>query len=156
MAPITWVRSEPVAAELAARDNIRIFIGVGADEMRIRLTGTDQRTNDQSSADLDEDTLQAIADATGGQYFRARDPRTLMEIYALIDQLEPVEQEAEIFRPVQALYFGHGCQRSDMGLAADRGFQASQGITGRTPCLIRSCLRHCATFTFCVLGGCWR
>ena len=28
-----------------------------------------------------------------------------MEIYALIDQLEPVEQEAEIFRPVQALYF---------------------------------------------------
>ena len=28
-----------------------------------------------------------------------------MEIYALIDQLEPIEQEAEIFRPVQSLYF---------------------------------------------------
>ncbi|MAW43172.1 MAG: VWA domain-containing protein [Gammaproteobacteria bacterium TMED243] len=96
-----------VAAELAARDNIRIYtIGVGADEMRMpgllgRISG--RMTN--PSADLDEDTLQAIADATGGRYFRARDPRTLMEIYALIDQLEPVEQEAEIFRPVQALYF---------------------------------------------------
>jgi Ca-activated chloride channel family protein len=57
------------------------------------------------SADLDEETLQGIADSTGGRYFRAKDPRTLMEIYALIDQLEPVEQEAEIFRPVQSLYF---------------------------------------------------
>ena len=96
-----------VAAELAARDSIRIYtIGVGADEMRMpgllgRISG--RMTN--PSADLDEDTLQAIADATGGRYFRARDPRTLIEIYALIDQLEPVEQEAEIFRPVQALYF---------------------------------------------------
>ena len=49
--------------------------------------------------------FNGIADVTGGQYFRAKDPRTLMEIYALIDQLEPVEQEAEIFRPVQSLYF---------------------------------------------------
>ncbi len=96
-----------IAAELAARDNIRIYtIGVGAEEMRMPgLLGRISGRTTNPSADLDEATLEAIADVTGGQYFRARDPRTLMEIYAVIDKLEPVEQEAEIFRPVQALYF---------------------------------------------------
>ena len=95
-----------IAAELAARDNIRIYtIGVGAEEMRMPgLLGRISGRTTNPSADLDEETLQTIADVTGGQYFRAKDPRTLMEIYALIDQLEPVEQEAEIFRPVQTLY----------------------------------------------------
>lgn len=96
-----------IAAELAARDNIRIYtIGVGADEMRMPgLLGRISGRTTNPSADLDEDTLQGIADSTGGRYFRAKNPRTLIEIYALIDQLEPVEQEAEIFRPVQSLYF---------------------------------------------------
>ena len=96
-----------IAAELAARDNIRIYtIGVGADEMRMPgLLGRISGRTTNPSADLDEETLQSIADSTGGRYFRAKDPRALIEIYALIDQLEPVEQEAEIFRPVQSLYF---------------------------------------------------
>ncbi|MBL6813585.1 MAG: VWA domain-containing protein [Pseudomonadales bacterium] len=96
-----------IAAELAARDSIRIYtIGVGADEMRMPgLLGRISGRTTNPSADLDEETLQSIADSTGGRYFRAKDPRALMEIYALIDQLEPVEQEAEIFRPVQSLYF---------------------------------------------------
>ena len=29
-----------------------------------------------------------------------------MDIYAIIDQLEPVEQEAEIFRPCRPCIFG--------------------------------------------------
>ncbi len=98
---------EPItAAELAARDAIRIYtVGVGADEMRVpgllgRLSG--RMTN--PSADLDEETLLRIAETTGGRYFRARDPQTLVQIYSLIDQLEPVDQEAEIYRPIQALY----------------------------------------------------
>ena len=56
------------------------------------------------SADLDEETLLRIAETTGGRYFHARDPQTLVQIYSLIDQLEPVDQEAEIYRPIQALY----------------------------------------------------
>ncbi|HAL41942.1 MAG TPA: BatB protein [Gammaproteobacteria bacterium] len=95
------------AAELAARDGIRIYtVGVGAEEMRVpgllgRLTG---RVSNPS-ADLDEQTLEKIAGATGGRYFRAKDPQTLLAIYDLIDELEPVDQEAEIFRPTQALYY---------------------------------------------------
>ena len=57
------------------------------------------------SADLDEDTLEGIATVTGGKYFRARDPQALIQIYAIIDELEPVEQESEVYRPVQALFY---------------------------------------------------
>lgn len=95
------------AAELAAYDRIKIYtIGVGADEMRMpglfgALTG--RITN--PSADLDEDTLTAIAETTNGRYFRARDTQALQEIYALIDQLEPIDQDPETYRPVQALYY---------------------------------------------------
>jgi len=55
------------------------------------------------SAELDEAGLQQIANLTGGQYFRARDPRELATIYQLLDQLEPVEQALVSYRPRQAL-----------------------------------------------------
>ena len=45
-----------------------------------------------------------MAENTGARYFRAENTTQLAEIYALIDELEPVEQEAETFRPVQALF----------------------------------------------------
>ena len=95
------------AAELAARDGITIYtVGVGADEMRLpsvfRALGN-RVTN--PSADLDEATLRDIAQVTSGQYFRARDPQALMQIYTKIDELEPVTQEAETYRPIQALYY---------------------------------------------------
>ena len=121
-----------IAAELAARDNIRIYtIGVGADEMRMPgLLGRISGRTTNPSADLDEETLQIIADSTGGRYFRAKDPRALMEIYALIDQLEPVEQEAEIFRPVQSLYFWPlGASLLLWVLVLSRDFRRSLQIT---------------------------
>lgn len=96
---------EPLkAAELAASRGLKIYtIGIGADEMYVRtLFGGRQKVD--PSADLDEDTLRAIAEQTGGQYFRARDTEELAKIYQLIDELEPVEQEAQVFRPMRALY----------------------------------------------------
>lgn len=91
------------AADLAAQEDLTIYtIGIGADEMLVRgLFGT-RRVN--PSADLDEATLTAIAEQTGGRYFRARDTAELEEIYRLLDELEPVEQDPETFRPVAALY----------------------------------------------------
>jgi Ca-activated chloride channel family protein len=96
---------EPLtAAGLAADTGVRIYtIGVGADEMLVRSFFGSQRVN--PSADLDEDTLQKIADLTGGKYFRARNTDELEEIYQLIDELEPVQQESEIFRPVKTLFY---------------------------------------------------
>ena len=57
------------------------------------------------SADLDEATLTAIAGQTGGRYFRATDTAALQDIYALVDQLEPVEEPESGFRPVKSYYF---------------------------------------------------
>ena len=92
------------AAELAAEAKLKIYtIGIGADEMvRYSIFGA-QRIN--PSADLDEKTLTAIADKTGGKYFRARNTEELNQIYHLLDALEPVEQESQSFRPVSALYY---------------------------------------------------
>ena len=37
--------------------------------------------------------------------FRSRDTAELEQIYAILDQLEPVEKEQEVFRPVTALFY---------------------------------------------------
>ena len=91
------------AAELAAREGLTIYtIGIGADEMIVRGLLSSRRVN--PSADLDEKMLRAIADRTGGRYFRARDTSELENIYQLLDELEPVERDPELFRPVIALF----------------------------------------------------
>ena len=91
------------AARFAAKLGLRIYtIGVGADvAMMRRLYGT-ARIN--PSADLDEPTLSAIARATGGRYFRARETNELVEIYRTLDQLEPVIGDEEQFRPTVELF----------------------------------------------------
>ena len=89
------------AAELAASEGLKIYtIGVGGDGQQRGLLGSFFSTR----SDIDEKTLTAIAKTTGGQYFRARDIRQLAEIYELLDQLEPVKQDDDFFRPVEPLY----------------------------------------------------
>lgn len=92
------------AAELAAEYGLKIYtIGIGADEMIVRGFFGNQRIN--PSRDLDEKTLRAIAEKTGGRYFRARDTGELMQIYQLLDQLEPVEKDKRYFRPRSELFY---------------------------------------------------
>ena len=56
------------------------------------------------SSELDEVLLKSLASDTGGSYFRARSTEELKDIYSMIDVIEPVEIEKEVFRPRQALY----------------------------------------------------
>jgi Ca-activated chloride channel family protein len=94
------------AAGLAAAAGLRVYtIGIGAEELEVPgpfggMFGS-RRVN--PSADLDEATLTAIAEATGGRYFRARDPRELEAVYREIDTLEPVVQDPETRRPMVSL-----------------------------------------------------
>ena len=82
------------AAALASEMGVRVYtIGIS------RRLGT----GGNSSAEVDEALLAAIAQATGGQYFRARTPQELQGIYKILDDLEPVEQEKTTFRPVESL-----------------------------------------------------
>ncbi|GLS26549.1 vWA domain-containing protein [Marinibactrum halimedae] len=93
------------AADLAKQAGVKIYtIGVGADvSARSLLSNPFARRS--AVSDLDEETLYNIAETTGGQYFRARNPQELMNIYAELDALEPIKQEAEVFRPTKALYY---------------------------------------------------
>lgn len=97
-----------VAAELAAKEGFKIYtIGVGADT-RLGLLGAFSGFNSymqaSSNSNIDEATLTSIADKTGGKYFRARDIDQLAEIYELLDELEPISQDKEFFRPIESLY----------------------------------------------------
>lgn len=92
------------AAELAAEHQLKIYtIGIGADEMLVRSFFGARKVN--PSQDLDEATLTAIAEKTGGVYFRARNTDELEKIYRLLDQLEPVEKDKQYFRPRSELYY---------------------------------------------------
>ena len=91
------------AADLAAQEKIRIYtIGVGAESRMVRgVFGMSRMV----SSDIDEETLQAISDKTGGRYYRARDVQSLMQIYSLLDEVEPVAEDAETYRPINELYY---------------------------------------------------
>ncbi|MCK5539339.1 MAG: VWA domain-containing protein [Deltaproteobacteria bacterium] len=92
------------AAELAKEGKLSIYtIGVGADRMMVKSFFGNRLVN--PSADLDEKTLQKIAELTGGRYFRAREKKDLEKIYALLDKLEPVLSEDQALRPIRELFF---------------------------------------------------
>ena len=58
----------------------------------------------QVKTDVDEETLQAIADTTGGKFFRATDTASLRQIYQEIDRLEKTEFEETGYRQYQELF----------------------------------------------------
>ncbi len=96
------------AAKLAAAEGIRIYtIGVGADSLTLPgLFGSSFGSRQVNpSAEMDEPGLREIARLTGGEYFRARNPQELANIYKTLDRLEPVEQESSVYRPRQALSY---------------------------------------------------
>lgn len=92
------------ANELAINNGVTIYtIGVGADKMLVQSFFGSRQVN--PSAELDEDMLSKIAESTGGQYFRARDAKSLEQIYATLDELEPIARETRQMRPLQALFY---------------------------------------------------
>lgn len=95
---------EPLkAAELARAEALKIYtIGVGADELVVNSFFGQRRIN--PSSDLDEASLRRIAAITEGKYFRARDTAELEQIYAILDDLEPLAEEEQFYRPTDELY----------------------------------------------------
>lgn len=87
------------AAELAQAHQVRVYtVAFGSDAQRGPFGMM------LPSAEIDEATLQKIADATGGRFFRARNTSELAGIYAELDRLEPIEQAGERIRPREALF----------------------------------------------------
>lgn len=92
------VLSPNEAAQLAKKYHATIYtVGLGAGEMLVKQFFMTRKVN--TAEDLDEKTLQQVADLTGGQYFRARDTEDLEQIYNTINQLEPVTGQSQTWRP---------------------------------------------------------
>lgn len=88
------------AAQAAAAFGIRIYaIGVGSEGMASVPVGRGLfgLRYESRPVRIDEKLLTEIADATGGRYFRARDARSLQNIYGQIDQLERSVVQARAF-----------------------------------------------------------
>lgn len=84
------------AAQIAKAQGIRVYtIGVGTEGMApypaMDMFG--QMTFVQQKVEIDEKTLTAIAEETGGRYFRATDKAKLKAIYDEINQLEKSKVE---------------------------------------------------------------
>jgi Ca-activated chloride channel family protein len=92
LAPVT-------AAETAAAFGIKLYaIGAGSKGQAPFLVDTGfGRRLVYESVDIDDETLQRMAEVTGGRYFRAEDEEALGEIYAEIDRLEKTEITMESF-----------------------------------------------------------
>lgn len=79
------------AAQVAAEWGIKIYsIGIGGTGGVVFIRGPDGRQRIPIRDYVDERTLTAISQRTGGRYWNARDADSLREIYAEIDRLEKV------------------------------------------------------------------
>ncbi len=58
----------------------------------------------QQESEIDEDALRQISSITGGQFYRAKDETTLMEIYEQISKLEKTKIEVQRFYRYNELF----------------------------------------------------
>ncbi len=79
------------AAKVARTKGVKVYtVGAGTRgvaPIRVQL-GQGQSVLRQMQVNIDEATLKAVAQITGGQYFRATDYKGLSQVYKAIDKLE--------------------------------------------------------------------
>jgi Ca-activated chloride channel family protein len=96
-----------LAANAAAALGVKIYtVGIGEQGMApmpVFMGG--QKVGYQNvPVDVDEDTLQKIADKTGGKYYRADNAEKFRQIYAEIDKLEKTEAVINKFTEFKELF----------------------------------------------------
>lgn len=91
------------AAEIAALDGLKIYtIGIGPDA---HTAGNFFGMVRGARSAVDERTLTEIAQTTDGRYFHASNTQELAEVYNIIDQLEPIQSDSRVYRPVESLFY---------------------------------------------------
>jgi Ca-activated chloride channel family protein len=95
------------AAEAAQALKVKVYtIGVGMRGMAPMpvFFGGQRIGQRMESVDIDEDTLQKVANLTGGKYYRADNTARFQAIYAEIDKLEKTEKEVKKFSQHKELF----------------------------------------------------
>lgn len=91
------------AADMAKEFGIRIYtIGVGTEKKEAPYPTPYGTMN--VPVEIDEKTLENIAEATGGEYFRATDKESLRQIYSEIDKLERTKLNVQQYQEYEELY----------------------------------------------------
>jgi Ca-activated chloride channel family protein len=98
-----------VAAEAAAALGVKVYtIGIGERGTAPMPVGrnpyTGQTVYQNVPVDVDEDTLQKIANITGGKYYRADNAEKFRQIYAEIDKLEKTEATINKYTEFKELF----------------------------------------------------
>jgi Ca-activated chloride channel family protein len=103
----TGKMSPLAAAEAAKAMGVKIYtIGVGVRgdaPIPIRDAAGNMRLV-MAHVDVDERTLQAVADETGGKFYRATDTDSLQRIYEQINRFERTAQTVQRFERTEELY----------------------------------------------------
>jgi Ca-activated chloride channel family protein len=98
-----------MAADAARALGIKVYtIGIGEQGTAPMPVGrnpyTGQMMYQNIPVDVDEDTLQKIADTTGGKYYRADNAEKFQQIYAEIDKLEKTEATINKYTEFKELF----------------------------------------------------
>ena len=95
------------AMEAAQALGVKVYtIGIGTRGLA-PMPGVDmfgRKVYQMQPVDIDEDTLQKIADTTGGKYYRADNAERFRQIYAEIDKLEKTEAVINKFAQFDELF----------------------------------------------------
>ncbi len=85
---------------------VRVYaVGVGTDGQAPYVFQTPYGPQRQLvDVDIDEETLRAVAERTGGQYFRAKDAAALERIYTEIGRLETSALTVQTYADVREHY----------------------------------------------------
>ena len=99
---------EPLlAAEAAAAVKVKVYaVGIG-ERGQAPMPARDmfgRKVYQMVPVDVDEDTLQKIADKTGGKYYRADNAEKFRQIYDEIDKLEKTEAVINKYTEYKELY----------------------------------------------------
>jgi Ca-activated chloride channel family protein len=96
-----------VAAEAVAALGIKVYtVGIG-EQGQAPMPARDmfgRKVYQMVPVDVDEKTLQAIADKTGGRYYRADNAEKFRQIYAEIDKLEKTEASVKKYTQFTELF----------------------------------------------------
>ena len=95
------------AAGLAAKFDIKIYTVAAGTHGLAPYPVTDawgRQVIQNVQVDVDEESLQEIAEITGGQFFRATDNKSLQKVYEEIDALERTEIEVIEYQNYTELY----------------------------------------------------
>jgi Ca-activated chloride channel family protein len=96
-----------LAAEAAASLKVKVYtVGIGM-RGQAPMPGRDmfgRKIYQMVPVDVDEDTLQKIADKTGGKYYRADNAEKFQQIYNEIDKLEKTEASVKKYTQFTELF----------------------------------------------------